>query len=40
MIGREEVLTEEELAMTLKVNAQNKYLDLRVRKGGMDGEDT
>lgn len=36
VIGREEVLTEEELAATLKVNAQNEYLELDERKGGLD----
>ena len=36
MIGREEVLTEEELATTLKVHAQNEYLELDEKKGGLD----
>lgn len=34
VIGREEVLTEEELATTLKVNAQNEYLELDERWPG------
>lgn len=36
VIGREEVLTEEELATTLKVHAQNEYLELDEKKGGLD----
>ena len=36
VIGREEVLTEEELATTLKVHAQNEYLELDEMKGGLD----